>query len=142
MMSRKKSKVPGSKQSWQSVSKTPMTNAVSALPDPLTTKAKSLSNLTFDDNDEIEDEVMGEVKDPESRKSNIMERNLNQMIDVLHLRLSALEDAARVRQKFCEEDLNPRSKKMSKQVPKLMEDFEDGNPRIMKDKISGGLLKV
>ena len=75
-----------------------------------------------------------------------MKRNLDQMVDVLHLRLRALETAARVRLEFCAEDLMPNSKKESKMAPKIMEEFEDQhvNPRILlKDvKASTTQLKV
>eukprot|EP01041_Mallomonas_annulata_P002564 gene2564-5005_t len=88
-----------------------------------------------------DDDVIGELKDPDSRKSNIMERNLNQMVDVLHLRLAALEEAASVRLSLCQEDLLPNSKKMSENAPRLMDDFEDANPRNFRDKISGSSNK-
>lgn len=89
-----------------------------------------------DNNDDIES--MGDVKVTESRKSNIMERNLNQMVDVLRLRLDALDEAAKLRIKFCEEDLIPNSKKSSKEAP-LIEELDDSNPRIFRDKALGGL---
>jgi hypothetical protein len=81
----------------------------------------------------MEDEVMGEISNADSHKSMIMERNLNQMVEVLHLRLEALETAARVRLEFCAEDLMPNSRKESKMAPKIMEEFEDQhvNPRIL-----------
>jgi hypothetical protein len=84
----------------------------------------------------LEEEVMGEVSETDSLKSVALQRNLDQMIDVLHLRLRALETAARVRLDFCAEDLMANSKKESKMAPKIMEEFEDQhvNPRIlMKD---------
>mmetsp|Transcript_12494 Transcript_12494/g.18872 ORF Transcript_12494/g.18872 Transcript_12494/m.18872 type:complete len:727 (+) Transcript_12494:158-2338(+) len=81
----------------------------------------------------IEDEVMGEVSESDSNKSMVLERNLNQMVDVLHLRLRALETAARVRLEFCAEDLMANSKKESKMAPKIMEEFEDQhvNPKVL-----------
>jgi N12 class adenine-specific DNA methylase len=91
--------------------------------------------------DQLEEEVMGEVAEANSQKSKVFERNLNQMVDVLHLRLRALEIAAKLRLEYCAEDLNPNSLKESKSVPKIMEEFEDQhvNPRILKEiKGTGG----
>jgi hypothetical protein len=73
----------------------------------------------------LEDEVMGEITKVNNNKSDVMERNLNQMIDVLHLRLKALETAAKLRMEYCVEDRNPNSTKESKMAPKIMEEFED-----------------
>lgn len=84
----------------------------------------------------LEEEVMGEVSESDSLKSVALQRNLDQMIDVLHLRLRALETAARARLDFCAEDLMANSSKQSKMAPKIMEEFEDlhVNPRVlMKD---------
>jgi hypothetical protein len=81
----------------------------------------------------LEDEVMGEVSKTNNNKSDVMERNLTQMIDVLHLRLKALETAAKVRLEYCLEDQNPNSTKESKMAPRIMEEFEDQrvNPRVL-----------
>ncbi len=82
-------------------------------------------------------------QDNDNLKSNVMERNLNQMIGILHLRLNALADAAQTRIKFCEEDLNPNSIKMSKQCPKIADDYEDVNPKTsFKNNKSSGNNKV
>lgn len=91
-------------------------------------------------NDQLEEEVMGEVAEANSQKSKVFERNLNQMVEVLHLRLRALESAARLRLDYCVEDLNPNSLKESKSVPKIMEEFEDQhvNPRVFKEVRPGG----
>lgn len=51
-----------------------------------------------------------------SKKSEIMGKNLDQMINVLHSRLKSLEDCANTRIRLCKDDLNPLSKNMSKQV--------------------------
>lgn len=103
-------------------------------PPPATGKSDAGGSLSphhsIDDSSylqKLEDEVMGEVKDSDTLKSKALERNLNQMIDVLHLRLAALETAAKVRMEFCSEDLLPNSNKMSKLAPKIMEEFEDQN---------------
>lgn len=83
--------------------------------------------------DEAEAEVMGELKSFDRRKDT----NLKQTVEGLMTRLEALKEAARVRLDLCKEDLNANSKKTSKQAPRLVEDFEEGNLRMLKDK--GGL---
>lgn len=94
----------------------------------------------------LEEEAMGEIREVDTLKSKVFERNLNQMIDVLHLRLSALETAAKVRLDFCAEDLKADSSKESKQAPKIMEEFEDqhvNSKGLLKDvKVSNGHGKV
>jgi hypothetical protein len=108
------------------------------------TSSRHLDASTADESllsEQLEEQVMGEVAEANSQKSKVFERNLNQMVDVLHLRLRALESAARLRLDYCAEDLNPNSLKESKSVPKIMEEFEDQhvNPRILKEiKPSGG----
>jgi hypothetical protein len=49
-----------------------------------------------------------------------MEKNLDQMIGVLHSRLKSLEESAKTRMKLCQEDLMPNSKNMSKQVVSIL----------------------
>jgi hypothetical protein len=100
-------------------------------------------SMNMDDtlmSEQLEEEVMGEVVEGSSQKSKVFERNLNQMVDVLHLRLRALESAAKLRLDYCAEDLNPNSLKESKSVPKIMEEFEDQhvNPRVFKEVKPGG----
>lgn len=102
------------------------------------------STLNMDDtlmSEQLEEEVMGEVAEANSLKSMVFERNLNQMVDVLHLRLRALESAAKLRIDYCAEDLNPNSLKESKSVPKIMEEFEDQhvvNPRVLNKVTNNG----
>lgn len=71
----------------------------------------------------FEREVMGE--NIQGRKSDLKERNLNQMVEVLHLRLSSLKSNARTRMTLCLEDINPNSQKTSKEAPKLTDDYEN-----------------
>jgi hypothetical protein len=71
----------------------------------------------------FEREVMGE--NIKGRKSDLKERNLNQMVEVLHLRLSSLSGAAQTRMRLCEEDVNPNSQKTSKEAPKLTDEYEN-----------------
>lgn len=73
----------------------------------------------------LEEEVMGESRDPDAKKSVVMERNLNQMVSVLQLRLAALGQAATDRQQYCVDDLDVHSNRMSRFAPKITEDFED-----------------
>ena len=58
-----------------------------------------------------------------SKKSEIMGKNLDQMINVLHNRLKSLEESANTRMRLCQEDLMPNSKNMSKQVSILSLNF-------------------
>jgi hypothetical protein len=79
----------------------------------------------------LEEEVMWDRN--ATNKSEVVERNLTQMIDVLHLRLKSLEHVVSVRQGLCNEDIDPGSSNMSKQAPKIADDFEEINPRVLKD---------
>ena len=79
----------------------------------------------------LEDEVLWERS--ETNKSDVVERNLTQMIDVLHLRLKSLEGVVNARQVLCNEDVDPNSMNMSKQAPKISDDFDEINPRVLKD---------
>lgn len=79
----------------------------------------------------LEEEVMWERS--ETNKSDVVERNLTQMIDVLHMRLQSLETVVHAREELCEDDIDPNSSKMSKQAPKITDEFEDINPRVAKD---------
>jgi hypothetical protein len=79
----------------------------------------------------LEEEVMWERSS--TNKSDVVERNLTQMIDVLHLRLKSLESVVSVRQDLCDDDVNPNSSSMSKQAPKIADEYEDFNPRALKD---------
>lgn len=77
------------------------------------------SNGLDDDDDSLDDAEYAYVK---SRA--LMDRNMNQMIGVLHGRLTALESAAKFRMELLAEDLQPNSKKDSKQAPKITEENE------------------
>ena len=74
----------------------------------------------------LEEEVMGnESKDPESSKSTMIGRNLNQMIDVLKLRLNNIKQTASTRQEYCGHDVNENTKLKSNDLPEKMGgDFE------------------
>lgn len=56
-----------------------------------------------------------------------IERNMNQMIDVLRSKISAMGHAANNRIRLCEEDLKKNSKESSDQAPKIMEDFDESS---------------
>ena len=73
----------------------------------------------------LEEEVMGESRDPDAQKSAVMERNLNQMVIALNQRLKGLEDAAKLRMQYCEEDLNANSTISSRQAPKVSDELDD-----------------
>jgi len=70
-----------------------------------------------------EEEIMGGGDRAGSKKSEIMGKNLDQMINVLHNRLKSLEESANTRMRLCQEDLMPNSKNMSKQVSILSLNF-------------------
>ena len=63
-----------------------------------------------------EEEIMGGSDKAGSKKSEIMGKNLDQMVNVLRTRLKSLEDASHDRIRLCQEDLNAKSKNMSKQA--------------------------
>lgn len=86
---------------------------------------------SFIDNDNTEEEIMGGNNIGE--KSEIMGKNLDQMVKVLHSRLKALEDAATTRLRLCEEDLMPNSKNTSSQAKNLINDYDEAIPRSLKD---------
>ena len=82
---------------------------------------------------QLEEEVMGEVDSGHGTKSDMLERNLDQMINVLRLRLGELDKAANERKRYCEEDVNPNSQIMSKQAPKLGNEYDEVLPKSLKD---------
>ncbi len=82
----------------------------------------------------LEDEVMGNVGGHGHGKSHGMEKNLEQMVKVLNSRLKSLENAANMRMKLCEEDLNAHSSKMSRDAPKIFDDFsEEAIPKSIRE---------
>ena len=83
----------------------------------------------------LEDEIMGDSHHSggNHQKSDTMQKNLDQMVKVLNSRLTGLREAARVRLKLCEEDLDPKSTKMSKQAPKIVDEFDEVAPKPTRD---------
>ncbi|KAJ1414789.1 hypothetical protein B484DRAFT_454754 [Ochromonadaceae sp. CCMP2298] len=69
----------------------------------------------------------------EGNKSEVMDKNLLQMFDVLRKRLDTLKEAAKTRSKLCEEDTNKNSDKMSEQAPKIIDEFDEVVPRSLRD---------
>ena len=78
-----------------------------------------------------EDDLMG--GSGQGSKSDVMDKNLLTMFDVLRLRLSTLKEAAITRAKLCEEDTNKNSDKMSEQAPKIIDEFDEVIPRSLRD---------
>ena len=74
----------------------------------------------------FEDELMG-YREGEGLIGDSIERNMNQMIDVLRSKISAMGNAANNRIRLCEEDLKKNSKESSDQAPKIMEDFDESS---------------
>ena len=66
-------------------------------------------------------------KEGEGLMGDSVERNMNQMIDVLRSKISAMGHAANNRIRLCEEDLKKNSKESSDQAPKIMEDFDESS---------------
>eukprot|EP01038_Epipyxis_sp_PR26KG_P010870 gene10870-14588_t len=93
---------------------------------------KSINNSDNDNLYQSEGEIMGESSN-KGRKSDAMEKNLMQMVNVLNYRLGSLESAAKTRLKLCEEDLNPKSKKSSSNAAKIVDEYDEVVPRSLKD---------
>ena len=74
---------------------------------------------------ELEAEVMGTVKKGVTSQSDIKERNLSQMISVLHMRLANLEKNTSARFELVKEDVNTHSTKSSLQTRRTNEDIEE-----------------
>jgi len=68
-----------------------------------------------------------------SSKSDVMDKNLHQMFDVLRVRLETIKGAAATRMKLCEEDVNKHSDRTSDQAPKIIDEFDEVVPRSMRD---------
>lgn len=68
-----------------------------------------------------------------SSKSDVMDKNLHQMFDVLRVRLETIKGAAATRMKLCEEDVNKHSDRTSDQAPKIIDEFDEVIPRSMRD---------
>mmetsp|Transcript_8566 Transcript_8566/g.14232 ORF Transcript_8566/g.14232 Transcript_8566/m.14232 type:complete len:912 (-) Transcript_8566:200-2935(-) len=82
----------------------------------------------------VESDLMGaNSKDSEGDKSEVMDKNLIQMFDVLRKRLDTLKEAASTRSKLCEEDTNKNSDRMSEQAPKIIDEFDEVVPRSLRD---------
>jgi hypothetical protein len=71
-----------------------------------------------------DDDTLDDAEYAYLKSRALMDRNMNQMIGVLHGRLAALESAAKFRMELLAEDLQPNSKKDSKQAPKITEENE------------------
>ncbi len=75
---------------------------------------------------------MGETG--QGNKSGAMEKNLNQMVNVLNARLQSLEQVVSTRLRLCEEDLLPNSIKSTKShAPKIGDESDEAIPRSLKD---------
>lgn len=82
----------------------------------------------------LEDEIMGDTHHSgQHQKSDAMQKNLDQMVKVLNSRLTGLREAAITRLKLCEEDLDPKSTRMSKHAPKIVDEFDEAIPKSTRD---------
>lgn len=86
---------------------------------------KELTRTKSNDLKKLEMEVMGESNRTKS-KGDLAEKNLQQMIEVLHAKLDNLKDAATMRIELCNEDVNPYSTRTSRLAPKLGDDLDSG----------------
>ncbi len=86
---------------------------------------KEISRAKSNDLKKLEMDVMGESNRTKS-KGDLAEKNLQQMIDVLHSKLGSLKDAATMRIELCNEDVNPYSTRTSRLAPKLGDDLDSG----------------
>ena len=77
----------------------------------------------------LEEKLMGHIEG-EGRIGDSVERNINQMIEVLRSKISAMGNAAKTRLRLCQEDLNNNSSESSDQAPKITEDYED-SPKLI-----------
>ena len=59
----------------------------------------------------------------------MVEKNLEQMINVLRLRLSSINEAATKRKEYCIHDLKPNSRLESKQLPGIAADYDEFIPK-------------
>ena len=73
----------------------------------------------------LEAEVMGTVKKGVTSQSDIKERNLSQMISVLHMRLASLEKRQAERFELVKEDVRTDSTKCSSDIKNRTDDLED-----------------
>eukprot|EP00606_Chrysophyceae_sp_TOSAG23-5_P001250 GSChrysophyteH2.ASY1.ANO1.1635.1 assembled CDS len=74
---------------------------------------------------DLEAEVMGTVKKGVTSQSDIKERNLSQMISVLHMRLASIEKRQNERMELVKEDVRTDSTKCSSDMKNRTDDLED-----------------
>ena len=72
----------------------------------------------------LEEKLMGNAKG-DHQIGDSVERNINQMIEALRSKISAMGNAAKTRLRLCQEDLNDNSRESSDQAPKITEDYEE-----------------
>jgi hypothetical protein len=83
------------------------------------------------ENFQKEEELMGATGN--GKKSDVMGKNLDQMVIALHTRLKTLEEAAKNRLRLCAEDLNPNSTNTSNQASKLLDEYDEVIPKSLKE---------
>ena len=72
----------------------------------------------------FEENLTGQAKDDEQIGDSV-ERNINQMIEALRSKISAMGNAAKIRLRLCQEDLNDNSRESSDQARKITEEYEE-----------------
>ena len=90
---------------------------------------------------DLESEVMGTVKKGVTSQSDIKERNLSQMISVLHMRLANLEKRQAERMELVKEDVRTDSTKCSSDIKSRLDDMEDLGLTMTRGEGGGGYGK-
>jgi len=110
------------------------TNSVGFMESPSATKQQQDSSSEQHSSHQPaleEEDLMG--GNGRGSRSDVMDKNLLQMFDVLRHRLGTLKEAAITRAKLCEEDTNKNSDRMSEQAPKIIDEFDEVIPRSIRD---------
>ena len=112
--------MPKSTLSSSSPSKWGQTASSVKVPSTMQRNERALSNMLDHEQHHaqikiFEDELMGH-KEGEGQIGDSIERNMNQMVDVLRSKINAMGNAAKTRIRLCEEDLKKNSKESSDQV--------------------------
>lgn len=78
-----------------------------------------------------EEEIMGERG--EGKKSESMQNNLNQMVNLLHVRLKHMEATAKARVQLSAEDLMANSTRTSSSATDIVTEYDEAIPKSLKD---------
>lgn len=131
-------KANGTRTQKQNAKTAPLskTNTVGFLDNPAATKQSDFNSTNGTEHAASnqppdEDDLMG--GSGSGTKSEVMDKNLLQMFDVLRHRLGVLKEAATTRSILSNEDTNKNSDRMSEQAPKIIDEFDEVVPRSLRD---------